>query len=88
MIPISTVIFTPDGIQPTSYKVDSLAEAIHHEPSGVYTVTRTFWQDHALLLSAHLDRLEQSAQLAGIALDLDRDRLRATLRDLIHQAGI
>ncbi len=87
MTPIPTVILTPNGLRPTPYTVNSLAEAVHHEPKGVYTVTRTFRQDHALFLDAHLDRLEQSAHLAGIPLDLDRERLRTTLRDLLHQTN-
>ncbi|MBN1564614.1 MAG: aminotransferase class IV family protein [Anaerolineae bacterium] len=86
MVPILTAILTPTGLQSTPYEATSLAEAVTHEPGGVYTVTRTFQHDHALLFDAHLDRLEQSAQLAGIAFDLDRDRLRAALRDLIQQA--
>jgi branched-chain amino acid aminotransferase len=87
MAPILTAILTPDGLQPTPYEADSLADAVNYEPGGVYTVTRTFRHDHALLLDAHLDRLEQSAELAQIPLNLDRDRLRTALRELIHQAG-
>jgi branched-chain amino acid aminotransferase len=50
-------------------------------------VARTFHGDHALLLDAHLDRLEQSAQLMNIPLDLDRARLRAALRELLRDTG-
>lgn len=86
MSPIPTVILTPDGVVPTPYAVESLPEAVPYEPSGVYTVARTFHGDRALLLDAHLDRLEESAWLVHIPLDLDRARLRAALRDLLHEA--
>lgn len=85
--PIPTYVLTPGGLVPTEYRVTSLAEAVTHEPDGVYTVARTFFGDRALLLDAHLDRLEESARLVGIPLRLDRARLRAALRDLLHRAG-
>jgi branched-chain amino acid aminotransferase len=87
MSPIPTVILTPDGVMPTPYDVDSLPEAVPYEPSGVYTVARTFHGDRALLLDAHLDRLEESARLVNIPRKLDRARLRAALRDLLHEAN-
>lgn len=82
--PIQTAILSPDGLQPTAYSADSLAEAAKHEPDGVYTLTRTFERDKALLLDAHLDRLEESARLEGIALRLNRPMLRAALREMIQ----
>lgn len=84
---ITTAILTPAGLEPAPYHVRSLTEAIAYEPNGVYTVARTFHGDHALLLDAHLDRLEESAVLSGIRLALDRGRLRAALRELLHEAG-
>lgn len=84
--PIPTYILTPHELRPTDYRVRSLAEAVTHEPRGVYTVARTFYGNRALLLDAHLDRLEESAQLVGIPLRLDRDRLRVALRELITHA--
>ena len=84
---IPTFILGPDGLKPAPYHVNSLNEAIVYEPQGVYTVARTFFGDHALLLDAHLDRLEQSARLLNIPLHLDRTRLRAALRDLLREAG-
>jgi branched-chain amino acid aminotransferase len=80
-------VLTPDDLVPAPYRVRSLAEAVSHEPQGVYTVARTFHGDHALLLDAHLDRLEQSARLMNIPLDLDRARLRVALRDLLRDTG-
>lgn len=83
---IPTYILTPDELAPAPYAVTSLAEAVAYEPRGVYTVTRTFHGDRALLLDAHLDRLEESARLVTIPLTLDRDRLRAALRGLLRRA--
>lgn len=82
---IPTFILTPNGLAATPYQVESLSAAVEHEPAGVYTVARTFQRDHVLLFDAHLDRLEQSAHLANIPLELDRTRLRAALREIIHQ---
>ncbi len=84
---IPTVVLTPSGVVPTPYRVRTLVEAVPYEPQGVYTVARTFRGDHALLFDAHLDRLEQSAWLSQIPLALDRQRLRAALRDLLHEAA-
>lgn len=85
--PIPTLILTPAGVVPTPYQVPSLAAAVSHEPDGVYTVARTFFGDRALLLDAHLDRLEESARLSGIPLYVDRDQLRTALRFALHAAG-
>ena len=86
--PIPTAILLPDGsLAPTPYAAHSLAEVAEHEPQGVYTVARTFQHDRALLLDAHLDRMEKSARLVGIPLKLNRPQLRAALRTLIHRAG-
>ncbi len=84
---IPTMILDGEALRPTEYQVGSLAEAVIYEPRGVYTVARTFHGDHALLLDAHLDRLEESARLSNIPLRLDRTRLRAALRALLREAG-
>jgi branched-chain amino acid aminotransferase len=84
---IPTYVLTPADLAPAPYRVTSLTEAVAHEPQGVYTVARTFHGDHALLFDAHLDRLEQSARLMNIPLHLDRARLRAALRELLHDAA-
>lgn len=84
---IPTYILRPDGLRPAPFTVHSLAEAVAYEPPGVYTVARTFRRCCTLLLDAHLDRLEESARLSGISLHLDRERLRAALRELIDMAG-
>jgi branched-chain amino acid aminotransferase len=79
---------TPDGLQPAPYTADSLAAAAQHEPrDGVYTITNTFNTAQALKLDAHLDRMEDSARRAGLALTLDRPALRAALRTMIAEAN-
>lgn len=85
-MPIPISVLTPQGVMAASYSADSMAEAATKEPQGVYTVARTFDRDKALLLDDHLARLENSAQLEGIAVKLDRPVLRAALRSLIDQS--
>lgn len=72
---------------PPPFEADSLEEVGRREPDGVYTITRTYHFDQAVMLEAHMDRLEQSARLEGIDLDLDRGWLRSGLRRLIQAAG-
>lgn len=81
-------ILTPDGLEPAPYTAESLADAARFEPrEGVYTITNTFETFKVLKLDAHLDRMENSARLAGIPLKLERPRLRAALRAMIAEAG-
>jgi branched-chain amino acid aminotransferase len=49
-------------------------------PSGVYTTLRTYHHKQTLAFERHIQRLEQSAALAGSACKLDAERLRAALR--------
>ncbi len=80
-------IMTPDGLQPAPYSAESLSDAAQYEPSdGVYTVTNTFNTFQVLKLSAHLDRMEDSARRAHLPLALDRERLRGALRQMITEA--
>jgi branched-chain amino acid aminotransferase len=79
---------TATGLHPVEYSANSLAEAVQHEPQdGVYTVTNTYEITKVLKFGAHLDRLEDSARREGVALRLDRARLRAALRSMIVEAG-
>lgn len=81
-------LLTPQGeLVPASFSADSLDQVGAREPDGVYTIARTYRSDHVVMLDAHMDRLERSADLEGIQLDLDRSRLRSGLRRLIHEAG-
>jgi branched-chain amino acid aminotransferase len=87
-MPCTIRILTPDGLIPANYHAESLNEAAQYEPrDGVYTVTNTFEPTKVLRLDAHFDRLEDSARRANIPLKLDRDRLRAALRQVILEAG-
>ncbi|MBE2271696.1 MAG: aminotransferase class IV family protein [Anaerolinea sp.] len=87
-MPCTIRLLTPDGLQPVPYTADSLNDAAQYEPQdGVYTVTNTFDTYTVLKLTAHLDRLEDSARRASIPLKLDRPRLRAALREVITLAG-
>lgn len=79
---------TATGLVDVDYSADSLAEAVQHEPrDGVYTVASTMDTYRVVKLSAHLDRLTDSAQREGISYSLPHDVLRAGLRDLITLAG-
>ena len=81
-------ILSPAGLYPASYTAESLADGARHEPEdGVYTVTNTYETLKVLKLTAHLDRLEDSARRAGMPLQLDREHLRAALREMILESG-
>lgn len=88
MAPCLIRTLMPDGrLEPAAYTAESLAEALPHEPDGIYTIASTFQRTRVLKLDAHLDRMEDSAQREGIPLRLDRARLRAALRQMIEEAG-
>ncbi|MBE0689304.1 MAG: hypothetical protein IH587_04185 [Anaerolineae bacterium] len=87
-MPTAIKILTPEGLQPADYSADSLADAARYEPhDGVYTITNTYARTKVLKIDAHFDRMEDSARRAGMALTLDRGRLRAALREMIVDAG-
>jgi branched-chain amino acid aminotransferase len=87
-MPTLIKMLTPDGLQPAPYTANSLADAAQYEPDdGVYTVANTFNVFQTLKLNAHLDRMEDSARRANIALQLDRAALRAALRSMIAEAN-
>jgi branched-chain amino acid aminotransferase len=85
-IPIS-ILDPAAGLKPAPYQARSLSAAARHEPEGVYTVSRTYHGDRAVLLDVHFDRLEASARALGIPLKLDRRALRQALAHIIRQAG-
>jgi len=76
---------TPTGLEPVDYTADSLQEAAAHEPEGgVYTVANTYrGATSVLFLDQHFDRMERSAELSGMSLQIDRDRVRRTLSQVI-----
>ncbi len=78
---------TPDGLSDVDYHADTLKSATDYEPTdGVYTVTNTYNTTQTLMLDAHLDRLEDSAQRETIDLSYDRSLLKAALRQMILDA--
>ncbi len=81
---IPIVMLSDNGIEPAPYRAESLREAALMERPGVYTVTRTYPRVRAVLLDAHLDRLEESARLEGIPVSFDRERIRRGLRQLLE----
>jgi branched-chain amino acid aminotransferase len=84
---LEAVFLLPGGkIEKVHLSVQSLEELGRTEPEGVYTITRTFLGNQFVLFDAHLDRLEESAQLEEIPLSLERDSLRSAIRELIAKA--
>ena len=89
MSPCYIRLLTPDGIKSPDYTADSLAAAAQYEPEdGIYTVANTINTDQTLKFDAHLDRLEDSAARSDILLQLDRDRLKRALRQMITDAAM
>lgn len=88
-MPALTRILTPDGrLQTPDYAADSLKEAAQYEPDdGVYTTFNTLNTTQTIRLSAHLDRLEDSATRENIPLKVDRAALRRGLRQMIQDFG-
>ncbi|PJF44847.1 MAG: hypothetical protein CUN55_01860 [Phototrophicales bacterium] len=86
-MPTTIGILTPQGLESASYQADSLTEASRYEPSGIYTVTRTYNRFYVLKFDAHLDRLEESARLENIPVHIDRFTLRKAIRTLIERSG-
>ena len=89
MSPCYVRLLTPDGLKAPDYTADSLADAAQYETEdGIYTVANTFNTFHTLKLDAHLDRLEDSAARSHIPLQLNRDRLKRALRQMITDSGM
>ncbi len=87
-MPIPVGIYVRSGeFKPAPYQVEDMSSLAKLEPSGIYTVARTYHGDQAVLLEAHFNRLEESAHLEEIPLDLDRQGIRRILRELIQRAG-
>lgn len=86
-MPTTIGILTPTGLIDASYTADSLADAVRYEPDGIYTNTRTYHRVYEMWLDAHLDRMEESAQLENMTFHLDREALRGALRTLIAHSG-
>lgn len=71
-------------------RMDCAAEtltAVAEQQPGVYTVARSYSGNRVLCFERHLARLEESAQLSGIPLALDRAWLRGALRACLEELG-
>lgn len=86
-MPVYFALHSPEGLVGLPHTPADLEAAARFEPPGVYTVGRTYGRDRVVLLEAHFDRLEESARLAGVPVRLDREALRASLRQAVHRAG-
>ena len=87
-MPCIVRLLSPTTIVTASWDGESLADTVCFEPEdGVYTITNTYNTTQVLKMDAHLDRLEDSAQRANIALIYDRVRLRNALREMILAAN-
>ena len=65
------------------YGTKTIAETSKYTPVGAYTSFRTYNSFGVLRLTKHLDRLEETAKLAGFDIKLDRESLIDTLITLI-----
>ena len=83
-MPTTIRVFRENRLHPVNYSAESLADAVRHEPDGVYTVTNTCHTTQVLKFDAHLNRMEDSAMRADIPLKIDRGRLRSALRQMIE----
>ena len=87
-MPVIVKRLTADGLLEVDIAAGSLREAANYEPRrGVYTVSNSYNCTQVLLLDAHLDRLEDSANREGIPLRYNRRRLRYALRRMIVESA-
>lgn len=65
---------------PVGYTLD---EVTINLPPGAYTTFRTYGKFFALHLEDHLNRLEHSAELSGVKLNINWEQIREILRDVL-----
>ncbi|MBN1284683.1 MAG: aminotransferase class IV family protein [Anaerolineae bacterium] len=65
----------------------ALLTDIAAEHPGVYTATRTYHRDKVLEFGRHLARLDESARLLGIRVNLDSQQLRMMIKRCVDEAG-
>lgn len=70
---------------PLESEVNSLDKASGYLPESVYTTFRSYPGACALHLSDHFNRLEDSSRLAGWPISLQKEQLRANIRQALHQ---
>ncbi len=71
------------NLQPIDLKASNLDQVSLQLPSGAYTTLRTYHHTKVLHLEAHFDRLEETTALAGLPIELDRQALRAAMREVL-----
>lgn len=71
---------------PLDYGTTDIQGTSRYTPIGAYTSFRTYDRFGVLRLTKHLDRLEETAGLAGFTIRLDRPLLKKILADLIAAA--
>jgi len=86
-IPVRILHLSNGNLEDPRVEARSLDDVGHLEPEGVYTVTRTYQGKQAVLLDAHLERIEESARLEAIPLHWDREAVRRGLRTLLEEAS-
>ena len=89
---MSEIILQPDTnfwkivngkLEEIELRTKTIADTSKYTPIGAYTSFRTYDRFDVLRLTKHLDRLEETASLAGHNIKLDRDALKKTLADLV-----
>jgi branched-chain amino acid aminotransferase len=66
---------------------ETMNEVSHRLPGGGYTTFRTFGQNKVMRMEDHFRRLEETAELAGAPARLDREQVRAGLRQALSESG-
>ena len=69
---------------PLDYGTTDISGTSRFTPIGAYTSFRTYDRHGVLRLTKHLDRLEETAKLAGFEVRLDRILLKKILTELIN----
>ena len=68
---------------PLDYGTKTIGDTSKYTPIGAYTSFRTYDSFGVLRLTKHLDRLEETARLAGYDIEPDREDLKNTLAALL-----
>jgi branched-chain amino acid aminotransferase len=88
---VRLLVADPNGgatVEPVDWSAASLAEAASREPTdGVYGVFCTQHGGRVVRLTAHLERLLDSARRVGIKERLSRNQLRQALAVVFREAG-
>jgi branched-chain amino acid aminotransferase len=89
--PILAWKLTPLGsdyqVKPIFQEIEfsSLDEVSLQIPGGAYTTLRTYFHQRALRLDDHFSRLSESAKLYGAKVDLQPQKVRRILREIVQK---